>query len=162
MSTWGPSDKPEVVMSGQLDNTREINVWFSNGGHHSAERPWEARRGGSFRVAASVGLRPQDGVRSNRGLTLQSFQLRPCRGSPICHGAAADEGGEDEGLKAESSAGGAVWLRRLGVVSTLKRNKQTTERRSLKNDGFNMMNLTAAFYKQGDIYMQPRAPNPRP
>lgn len=53
--------KPEVVMSGQLDNTREINVWFSNGGHHSVERPWEARRRGSLGVAASVGLRPQDG-----------------------------------------------------------------------------------------------------
>lgn len=42
-----------------------------------AERHGEARRGGSFRVAASVGLRPQRrGVRSNHGLTLQSFQLQ--------------------------------------------------------------------------------------
>lgn len=64
------------------------------------------------------------GVRSNHGLTLQSFRQSAMALPQM-------RAGEDEGLKAESSAGGAVWLRRLGVVSTLKRNKQTTERRSL-------------------------------
>lgn len=81
MSTWGPSDKTEVRMcEQQLDDTREINVWFSNGGHHSGSTPPKGTGKHAVEalpewLPASDCARKDGGVRSNHGLTLQSFQL---------------------------------------------------------------------------------------